>query len=115
MSSKLWEPGVQSTDMAWHPSGVLVENWLKRAASTRPDAIAVAAAGGSASYVRLADAAARARLDVAPGTRVGIALPSDLDFAVALHAVLWRGATAVPLDLRLGEEELAARAARCDV
>src|SRR4051795_9939621 len=117
MSSKPSAPWIQSTDMAWHPSGVIVPAWLPRAALRRPDALAVRAGGGSLTYAELAAAVARAAggLPVAPGTRVGIALPADLDFVVAVHAVLWRGATAVPLDLRLGDEERAVRAAQCDL
>jgi O-succinylbenzoic acid--CoA ligase len=102
-----------STDM-------LVQAWLPRAAARNPDAPAVVAGGRTLRYADLAaeaDAAAR-RLHARgarAGDRVAIALPPGADFAVALHGCLRLGAVAVPVDLRLGDEERAARAATCAV
>src|SRR3954452_18545741 len=86
-------------------------SWLADAAGHRPEPPAV----GTLTYSELerhARAAADA-LAVEPGTRVGVALPASQDFAVALHACLWLGATAVPLDLRPRREERARRAQGC--
>lgn len=87
---------------------MLVEAWLQRAARRRPDREAVA----GMTYADLAAAAARAAGElrargVAPGDRVGLALPAGADFVVALHATWGLGAVAVPVDLRLGERERA--------
>jgi o-succinylbenzoate---CoA ligase len=76
---------------------VEVDSWLVRAARRRPDGEAV----NGTSYAELLDRARRLDLDVAAGTRVGLALPPGTDFAVALHATWLRGAVAVPHDLRL--------------
>jgi O-succinylbenzoic acid--CoA ligase len=78
-----------------------VEPWLERQARERPDAPAVDAV----TYAELLE---RARRTPAPGP---IALPPGPGFAVALHAHLLRGVPAVPVDLRLPEEEQARRAA----
>ena len=97
-----------------------VQAWLPRAAERRPDATALVVGGRTLSYAALlddADAAAR-RLHARgarAGDRVGIALPPGLAFAVALHGCLRLGAVAVPVDLRLGGEERAARSATCAV
>ena len=97
-----------------------VQAWLPRAAERHRDATALVADGRTLSYAALleaADAAAR-RLHARgarAGDRVGIALPPGAAFAVALHGCLRLGAVAVPVDLRLGEEERAARAAGCAV
>jgi o-succinylbenzoate---CoA ligase len=88
-----------------------MEPWLERAAAMRPDVSAVEAPEGALTYAALL-AAARG-LDVGPGDRVALALPPGLDFAVALHACLLRGAVAMPIDLRLsaGEREAQLREA----
>src|SRR3954470_5390152 len=97
-----------------------VQAWLPRAAERRPDATALVADGRTLSYAALlrdADAAAR-RLHARgarTGDRVGIALAPGAAFAVALHGCLRLGAVAVPVDLRLGDEERAARSATCAV
>jgi O-succinylbenzoic acid--CoA ligase len=93
---------------------MLVEAWLERAANARPTVTALETPYGARTYTQLlADARTGvAELDaagIAPGDRVAIALPPGLDFACALHATLLLGAVAVPLDLRLGEEERRAR------
>ena len=95
-----------------------VESWLQRAARTRPDAIAVRAEDGVLRYGELLDAAALAAqrlsaLGVAPGDRVGIALPARRAFVETLHGCLLLGAVAVPVDLRLKPAERRARTAGC--
>ncbi len=89
---------------------MLVDGWLARAAAARPEHPALQTPDGTLSYAQLyADARAGVAelegLGVAPGTRVGIALPAGADFARALHACLLLGAPAVPIDLRLSESE----------
>ena len=80
-------------------------DWLERAAARRPRGIAIDHPAGSLTYEELRSRAAERHADVRPGERV--ALPGDdaFDFAISLHAVLSRGATAVPLDPRLSLEE----------
>jgi O-succinylbenzoic acid--CoA ligase len=97
-----------------------VQAWLPRAAERHREATALVADGRTLSYAELleaADTAAR-RLHARgarAGDRVGIALPPGAAFAVALHGCLRLGAVAVPVDLRLGEEERAARTGTCAV
>jgi o-succinylbenzoate---CoA ligase len=91
---------------------MLVDGWLARAASQRPDAIALQTPEGSCSYAQLYAAARFAAGELVargatPGARVAIALPAGLDFAQALHACLLLGAIAVPLDLRMSAQERA--------
>ena len=82
-----------------------VEPWLSRAARRRPQARAL----NGLTYAELDDRVRRAAgaLGAAPGERVAIALPPGPEFAIALHACLIAGATAVPLDLRLPDPPLA--------
>jgi len=82
-----------------------IDPWLPRAAALRPDRVAVEAQDGELTYAQLLEAA---RIDVAPGSRVALALPPGLDFVVALHACLLARAAAMPVDPRLGEAERAA-------
>ncbi len=71
--------------------------WLERQAAERPDAPAV----DGMTYAELHERArATATSDPHP-----IAHPPGIEFAVELHAVLLRGGTAIPIDLRLTEEE----------
>jgi O-succinylbenzoic acid--CoA ligase len=81
---------------------VHVEEFVARSARRHPDRVAIETSAGAVSYReldRLVGVGAGA-LAVARGTRVGIALPPGLDFAIALHACLRSGAVAVPIDLR---------------
>jgi O-succinylbenzoic acid--CoA ligase len=88
--------------------------WLQRAAGVNPGRVALVTPAGSLTY---ADLEARARTaagglaarGVAPGEQVGIALAPGADFAVALHGCLLLGAAGLPIDLRLGAAERAAR------
>ncbi len=97
---------------------MLVESWLARAARTRPEAVALRAEDGSATYAELHAAAVLAAqrlsaLGVRPGDRVGIALPARRAFAETLHGCLLLGAPAVPVDLRLKPAERRARTGGC--
>ena len=98
---------------------MVVDGWLARAATSRPDRTAIETPSGSWSYAELnkaarSGAATLARRGVGPGAHIGIALPSGLPFVQALHGSLLLGAVAVPIDLRLAEEERAQIEARCD-
>jgi O-succinylbenzoic acid--CoA ligase len=95
---------------------MVVDGWLARAASQRPDGTALQTPQRSLSYAQLYDSARFAAGELAArgvtrGARVAIALPAGLDFAQALHACLLLGAVAVPVDLRLSAEERAQTAA----
>ncbi|MGD1057657.1 MAG: AMP-binding protein [Solirubrobacteraceae bacterium] len=95
---------------------MVVDGWLARAASQRPDGIALQTPQESCSYVQLHAAARAGASELAargagPGSRVAIALPAGLDFACALHACLLLGAVAVPIDLRMSAPERAQIAA----
>jgi O-succinylbenzoic acid--CoA ligase len=97
---------------------MIVESWLRRAARTRPDAVALRCADATLSYADLdeaADTAARrlSALGVRPGDRVALALPAQAAFAQALHGCMRLGAVAVALDLRLTVAERAVRSAGC--
>jgi o-succinylbenzoate---CoA ligase len=84
-----------------------MEPWLERAAAARPDVVAVETADGARTY---AERLRRARaLAAGPGDRVAIVLPPGLEFAVALHACLLRGAVAMPIDARLTSRERTAQ------
>src|SRR3954447_15726913 len=85
-----------------------MEPWLERAAAVWPSRVAIDSPSGSLTYAELRSAATS--LSAAPGDRVAIALPFALDFAVAVHACLLRGAVAVPIDGRLPEVERTAQA-----
>ena len=70
---------------------------------------------GGVTYAELearARAAAGALVErgVSAGDRVALALPAGVEFVAALHGCMLVGAVAVPIDLRLGEAERAARA-----
>lgn len=88
--------------------------WIHEAAGKHPARVAIEGVERSLTYAELlaeAEGASGAlqRLGVRRGDRVALALPGVEDFAVALHGCLLAGAVAVPLDLRLTEEERAAQ------
>ena len=92
---------------------MLLDNWLAQRAETCPDRIAVATADGSIDYAALeAEAASLARRLAAKGVRrdsvVALALPPGIEYVAAMHALMKLGATAFPLDPRLGPDERAA-------
>jgi o-succinylbenzoate---CoA ligase len=94
--------------------------WVELAASKHPDRVAVEDPERSLTYAELcreaiaAASALRAR-GVAGGARVALALAPGADLVVALHGCLLAGAAAVPIDLRLTEDERAARSATADL
>ena len=88
-----------------------IDPWLPRAAAQHPQRVALEAPEGELTYAELREAA---RVDAAPGSRVALALPPGLGFAVALHACLVARAAAMPVDPRLGEAEQAALLASAD-
>ena len=88
-----------------------IDPWLPRAAARRPDRVAVEGPEGSLTYAQLL---AAARFELAPGSRVALALPPGLDFAVALHACLLARAAAMPVDPRLAAREREALLATAD-
>src|SRR5579863_6531332 len=91
-----------------------MEAWIARAARVHGDRTALSTAGGeSLTYACLHARAARVagrlhELGVGPGERVGLALGGE-ELVVALHGCMLLGAAAVPVDLRLGAAERAAR------
>src|SRR5215210_3103297 len=97
---------------AHHTSGMPIVPWLPRAAAQHPERVALEAPEGELTYAELLEAA---RIDAAPGSRIALALPTGLEFAVALHACLVARAAAMPVDPRLGEAEQAALIASADL
>ena len=89
-----------------------IDPWLPRAAAQHPERVALEAPEGALTYAQLLEAAG---IDALPGSRIGIALPPGLDFAVTLHACLLARAAAMPVDPRLGESERAALLASADL
>src|SRR3954452_11455057 len=84
-----------------------MEPWLERAAAVWPDRVALESRDDSLTYAALRDRASS--FTASPGDRVAIAVPFGLDFAVAVHACLFRGAVAVPVDGRSSERERTAQ------
>jgi O-succinylbenzoic acid--CoA ligase len=82
-----------------------IDPWLPRAAAQHHERVALEAPEGALTYAQLLEAA---RIDAPPGSRIGIALPPGIGFAVTLHACLLARAAAVPVDPRLAEPERAA-------
>ncbi len=92
-----------------------MELWLARAARTQGDRVALEGSGTRLDYQALFDrarAAAGALLErgVGAGDQVALALAGQ-ELVVALHGCLAIGAVAVPIDLRLREDEQQARTA----
>jgi O-succinylbenzoic acid--CoA ligase len=91
-----------------------VPAWLPRAAAVAPEHPALEVPGASLTYAQLdaaaaGGAAALGARGIERGDRVALLLEAGEAFAVALHACLRLGAVAMPVDLRLGEEERAAQ------
>lgn len=88
-------------------------DWLERAATRRPDAVALDAVGDRRlTYAELREAVriAAAGVDDSEGVGGSVELRGvGADFAIGLHAALTAGAAAVPIDPRLGPEELDVR------
>ena len=98
----------------------MVSYWIHSARARQPDRVAVEGPSRSLTYAEVSKAAigvagALQRDGVRPGDRVALALPAVEDFVVALHGCVLAGSVAVPVDLRLTEEERAARFAGAGV
>lgn len=91
--------------------------WLPRAAALRPDHPALVTGDGEVTtYAELHTQARRvagalAAQGVGLGDRVAMSLPPTSAHVATLHAILGLGATLVPLDSRLSDDERALRAA----
>ncbi len=90
----------------------MLPNWLTHRASTTPSRIALVASGRVYSYADLdADVIRAARrlaaLGVREGDRVATVLHNGAGPAMLVHAVLRLGATLVPLNTRLSDDEIA--------
>jgi O-succinylbenzoic acid--CoA ligase len=85
-----------------------VPAWLPRAATARPDRVAVAVGGRELTYADLhGQAVERVRAGV-PGVLEG---PPSADWVIGLHANLLAGVPSMPIDPRLAEGERASRRA----
>ena len=97
-----------------------IEQLFTRQAAARPDAVAVADAGGSLSYREVdarANRLARALLATGPGSprRVAICLERGPDLVGGMLAILKAGAAYLPLDPELPAERLHAMLADASV
>ena len=95
-------------------------SWLELAKSKHPDRVGVEGPERSLTYAELYDAAYRAAgalhgLGVRPGSRVALVLAPGEEYVIALHGCMLAGAAAVPIDLRLTDNERAARIGTADV
>ena len=87
-----------------------MDHWLERAATRRPEGIALERAGHRVSYSQLlararAEAVALRDAGVRPGERVPLGDEDRFAFAARLHGCLLHGAAAVPIDVRLSRAE----------
>jgi O-succinylbenzoic acid--CoA ligase len=92
--------------------------WIHIAAAKHPDRVAIEGPERSLTYAELsaeAVAAARALGRMGARERVALALASPEEFVIALHGCLLAGAAAVPVDLRLTEDERRERMAGAEV
>jgi o-succinylbenzoate---CoA ligase len=92
--------------------------WLHLARAKHPDRVAIEGPERSLTYVELLEAAvsaARALTGLGARGRVALVLPASEEFVVALHGCLLAGVAAVPIDVRLGEQERAERMAGAEV
>jgi O-succinylbenzoic acid--CoA ligase len=82
--------------------------WIHAAAQRQPDRVGVEGPERSLTYAelsQLAISAASALMGMGARGRVALALASPEEFVVALHGCMLAGVAAVPVDLRLSEEE----------
>jgi O-succinylbenzoic acid--CoA ligase len=94
--------------------------WIALAAGKHPERVAIELEERAITYAALSQRAIEGcrwlqGRDVRAGERVALEIEDRFEFALALHACLLTGAPAVPVDLRLGEEERAARRAGSEV
>ncbi len=88
--------------------------WVHAAAAKHPDRVAIELGDREITYAQLSRAAlAGGRylhdLGAQPGEPVALEIDDPFGFALALHTCLLHGSPAVPIDLRLSEEERAVR------
>jgi o-succinylbenzoate---CoA ligase len=88
--------------------------WVHGAAGKHPDRVAIEYGERSMTYAELAGAAVQGwrslrGLGIDSGDRVALEIEDRFDFALAVHSCLLAVSPAVPVDLRLGEKERAAR------
>src|SRR5258707_11688304 len=82
--------------------------WVHAAASRHPDRVAIEGPERSLTYAELSSeaiACSNALAALTDRRRVALALASPEEFVVTLHGCLLSGKAAVPVDLRLSEEE----------
>lgn len=97
-------------------------DWLQMSAAHYPDRPALIFGTDVLTYRQLdteVNAAAAQLLEQYPsglsGKRVGLYLPSSVDYVPLVHALIRLGSVIVPLNTRLSEHELTAQMGRCDV
>ncbi|MFO1217446.1 MAG: class I adenylate-forming enzyme family protein [Burkholderiaceae bacterium] len=91
---------------------MLLQHAFERTASRLPSKVALVSGGRRVAYAELLQrvdhlAAMLATRGVAPGDRVALLLENDVDYAVAVHAVLRCGAVFVPLTTTTKADKLA--------
>ena len=91
--------------------------WVHLARDRHPQRVAIELGERSITYAELSEQAIEGSRwlegqGLATGDRVALEMEDRFDFALALHACLLTAWPAVPVDLRLGQEERAARRAR---
>jgi o-succinylbenzoate---CoA ligase len=94
-----------------------VSFWVHTAAARQPDRVAIEGPERSLTYAELESEAlaAAGALRGLHGDRVALALPPGEEFLITLHACLLAGAAAMPIDLRLSQQEQARRVAGASV
>jgi O-succinylbenzoic acid--CoA ligase len=95
-------------------------SWVEVAAGKHPDRVAFELGERSITYDELRQRAiegaqALAASGLEPGDRIAIDVQDSFEFALALHSCLVAGVAAVPIDLRLGQAEQAARRAAAEI
>ncbi|MHB8658182.1 MAG: class I adenylate-forming enzyme family protein [Solirubrobacteraceae bacterium] len=97
-----------------------MSSWIHTAAARRPERVAIEYGERTITYAELSRLAAGAAHSLAhhgagAGARVALELEDRFAFAVALHGCLLNASPAVPIDLRLSQEERARRRARAEL
>ena len=95
-------------------------SWLATQSQCRPDEPAFGFEGTTYTYGELGHeaqsrAAYLADRGIGPGDKVGLMARNSPDWIFSLHAILWRGATVVPLHFRATSAELEDQLADIDV
>ncbi|MFI6958590.1 amino acid adenylation domain-containing protein [Nocardia sp. NPDC050408] len=121
-----------SVDLGWNPYFETMESGPRPAVEqllmdpqqaatlTRPDAPAILGPTGVTSHTELlaksqALAAGLATAGVGSGDRVAVVLPKSADQVVAVYAVLWAGATFVPIEPEWPEARIASVCERAGI